>query len=219
MTQKFEQDNQPQIFGSNSGIGAGNVVNLQSVGRRKAIAKLTKNYAAMLVHILGQCSLDDGEHYDENDLPMVRALDRSEMRHGAVVTACQFFTALLYVRARWEEPADTDDGLHPFAFRAELRGKNYGREHMGQCRIVVNAKSKRQFAGIEREFANAIFAGLRIEAQNDPTLNEADFWADTFRGFGDADPSGVVLRAAGLVLLDHMPEFRQALAFHASQTV
>jgi hypothetical protein len=187
-----------------------NVINFEKKGRRKAIAKLTKNYSAMLAHIMSQSMLDDGEHVDENGLPMCRPLDGGEMMHGAVITASQALTAILVARASKEDP-NTDGGLREFAENARKRSIRYTRDNMGRSRIVINGKYKRNLEGIEREYAGAIFTAFRLEAQNDPNFSEAEFWADVFRGFCDADLSGVIQRAAGLVLLNHLAHFHLAL--------
>ena len=192
------------------------VVNFQKMGRRKAIARLTKNYSSILAHIMAKSMLDDGGHVDENDLPMVRPLDRTESRHGAVANAAIFFAGLMNARMRMEPLPDDgcEFGLYGFAYRAAVRAKRYHAENLGTYRILINGRYKRDLQGVELAYSGQIFAALRIEAVNDPSFDEAEFWADVFRGFSDSDPSGVVLRAAGLVLLDHLPQFRDALAAH-----
>lgn len=195
-----------------------NVINFEKKGRRKAFARLTKNYNGMLVHIMQQAMFDGGEHFDDNGLPLCRAMDSAKMRHGAVANAAIFFVALLYARARMEQDDGSSSGLGPFAHNADLRVKNYHLDYLGKGRIVIAGKYKRDLASIEQNYARAIFDALRIEAKNDPDFSEAEFWADVFRGFSDHDNSGVVLRAAGLVLLDHLTHFHLALTHHMKQT-
>lgn len=194
-----------------------NVINFEKKGRRKAIARLTKNYAPILAHVMQASMLDDGEHVDENDLPMCRALDRSEMRHGAVANAALLFARLMHNRAILETN-DRKDGLGAFSLAATRRATGYHADNLGKSRIVVSGKYKRDLLKIEQNYASAIFTALRLEAKNDPNFSEAEFWPDIFRGFGDADPSGIVLRAAGLVLLDHLTHFHLALTADSKET-
>jgi hypothetical protein len=187
-----------------------NVINFEKKGRRKAIARLTKNYSTVLVQTMGRSMLDDGEHFSEAGHPLCRALDLSECAHGAVITAAQFFTALLLVRFRHEDPM-TDGGTLEFCENARKRMIHYSRDWMGRSRILLPPREKRDLANIEKAYVSAILDALKIEATNDPNWSEAEFWTDVFRGFGDADPSGVVAKAAGVVLLNHLTHFHLAL--------
>jgi hypothetical protein len=196
---------------------ANNVINFEQTGRRRAIAKLTKNYSHMLAHIMSNSMLDDGEHVDDDGLPMCRPLDRTEMRHGAVANAALYLSGLIAARENLESDSTRTEGLGRFSWEAGVRARKYFADNMGTSKIVVQGKYKRDLVKIEGNYAEAIFTGLRIEAQNNPDLNEAEYWADVFRAFADHDPSGIVLRAAGLVLLDHLDDFAQALAFHTYQ--
>jgi hypothetical protein len=197
----------------NDNLRSGNVLEMPKIGRRKGIAKLTKNYFAMLAHVIIESKFDDGEHFDENDLPLVRDLDRTEGRIGATIMAAQFFAAMLRTRAAMEE----DKGPGSFmAFVADAiqRVENFDKEHFGKGKVVLPGKYKLDLRKIEQNYATAIFTALRIEMNGIDAPEEWDFWADVFRGMADADPSGVVLRAAGLVALDHLPHLQQAITYH-----
>lgn len=191
----------------------GNVLEMPKIGRRKGIARLTKNYPAMLVHVMIESRFDDGEHFDENDLPMVREMDRSEQRIGATILAAQFFAAMLRTRAAMED--DKGPGsLMAFVVDAIQRIEDFDKDKFGKGKVVLPGKYKVDLRKIEQNYATAIFTALRVEIQGQEATDEWDFWSDALRGMADSDPSGVVLRAAGLVALDHLPHLQQAITYH-----
>jgi hypothetical protein len=195
------------------------VLKFPAAGRRAAIARLTKNYAPLLVQTMGNSLLDDQEHFDDEDQPLARPLGLTEMRLGATLTAAQFFLAVLMVRQKFETPAEGADDLYAFVYRAEMRVKNASRDYFGKGRLVIQGKHRQTLQAVERGYVGDILTALRIEAKADPEFDECAFWADIYRAMADADPSGVVLRAAGIVLLDYLPAFRHALAQHSTNAL
>lgn len=200
---------------------ADNVIQFDKVQRRKSIAHMSKGYAFAIAAALTKCKIVHRDDIDPQtgDPRALRDMDRTEIRHSAVVSAAIFFEALLDIRARFEKPGQersTDDyGLYTFVHEAGFRRKHYERDRMGLGIQVLSEPGVRgQLERIERDYAHHVFTALKIESQNDPDLDEVQFWADIFRGFADGDSSGIVLRAAGLVLLDHLDAFSRALAFH-----
>ena len=197
----------------NDNLRNGNVVQLPKIGRRKGVARLTKNYSAILAHVISESKFDDGEHFDDNNLPMVREMDRTEGRFAATIIAAQFFAAMFRTRAAMEEE-NGPGSFMSFVTEAIQRVENFEKDKFGKGKVVLPGKYKRDLRLIEQNYATAIFGALQVEMNSQETPDEWDFWADVLRGMADSDPSGVVLRAAGLVALDHLSHLQQAITFH-----
>jgi len=198
---------------------ADNVIQFDKMQRRKSIAEMSKGYSAAIAQALTRCKVTHRDHLDPEGQPLaLRDIDRTETRHSAVVTAAVFFNALIDIRARMEETTDAPvDDLHKFSAFAFRRQKHYERDRFGSL-IVLSEPGVRELLEMrERDYAHHVFTAFKIEATNNPELDEVQFWADIFRGFADGDSSGIVLRAAGLVLLDHLDAFSRALAFHQAK--
>lgn len=196
-------------------ITDGKIFRFTNLPRRHTFAKLSQNYAAMLVDTVTASQIDDGT-LDENvllaDRRLVRDMDRHEMRHAAVFLACQFFLALLMTRAGFETPTNPKSGLVKFAQATTRRICAHWINEVGDgLMIVADPEVTKKLLEFEKPMSIAVIEALLIEARADPRLDEAQFWFDVFMGFSDGDRSGVVSRAAHMVLLHHREAFRAAL--------
>lgn len=197
------------------------VIEMSKVKRRAGIARLTRGYSAALANVMESALLDDGTHTDpETGEAQAREFDRTEKRHSAVISLGEFFVQVLRLRLKieerpWEKRVAQPGDLGGFCENAHRRVDKYREDNIGAGRLVVDPVLNARFLSMERDYVSAIFTALQIEMRAPEPPDEAEFWADVFRGFADADPSGVVLRAAGLVLLDHLDAFRRALAIHS----
>lgn len=190
-----------------------NILKFDSKRRRVAFARLAQSYAPHLVSAVTASKLDDGTldpNALKNDRRQVRDMTGQEMRFAATYIAGQFLVSLLIARAQLE-PARMRSDIGQFSAHAVDRiGAQWAGDVGPTCHVVAEPDAKEQLLEYERETARGVFRALQLEAPN-PDFDEAQFWNDVFLGVSDADPSGVVGKAARVVLLTYRDEFRRAV--------
>lgn len=179
------------------------------IPRRSAMAAAARNYPMALKRISSQAMIYDGVNDEITGEELVRKLTPDEKRKFQEIAAVGMFASALHIRASLEP-----NGLNPLTvFWVDARRRLDGlsnRLFPAPNKVSALPGETTVLVEIERALIAVMFGGLRAEGDI-PGFNEAEFWPDIFRGVADADPSGLVGRAANLVLLDHLTDWRRAM--------
>jgi hypothetical protein len=181
--------------------------------RRAAFAEISKMLPVAYRGLMKGAGLGHPEKSEDREARAHKLLNAPDfIARGTRFLAGQFAVRLIATRASIEV---TNKGPNPMeVFRAHMVGHLMVLQDdaLDGFSLQVADLPAKTLASVEGELASAIFASLMEEAGAlGEDFEEDRFWLDVFRGIGDADYKGDVIRGFQPVFLDHSAEWRACL--------
>jgi hypothetical protein len=189
--------------------------------RRAAFAEVSKMLAAAYRGLMRDAGVGHPDKTADREIRAHTLLNRPDfVARGVRFLAGQFAVRLIATRASIEH---TPRGPNPMdVFRGQMTGRLLilQDEELDGFSLHVGDLASRALANVEGGLAAHIFNALREEAGvRGEAFDEDRWWLDVFRGIGDADYKGDVIRGFQAVFLDHKDEWAACLRLLAGSHV